>query len=183
MSLVKVESVQGNDLHVSGIDLVDGTPVLDIKPYIRKYDDPDCFEVSKQIDETSLPEGDILKVTQSPFESLHDEVAEIEFSPSCLNALSLFHGLNPAHINCDHCLEHMKSDQEVKSAICNILKSDPRSRYRKERCSDRMYFFSIDKVHVTSWFDTETGTVHVLKVKAEESVKKVDRVNTEEIST
>ncbi|XP_043193277.1 tRNA (adenine(37)-N6)-methyltransferase-like [Amphibalanus amphitrite] len=40
LSLVKLESVEGDTLHFSGHDLVDGTPVLDIKPYIREYDCP-----------------------------------------------------------------------------------------------------------------------------------------------
>ena len=32
-------SMEGNLLHVRGIDAVDGTPVLDIKPYIHRLDD------------------------------------------------------------------------------------------------------------------------------------------------
>lgn len=38
LSCVKLEKVEANDsgvkLHVSGVDLMDGTPILDIKPYI-----------------------------------------------------------------------------------------------------------------------------------------------------
>lgn len=33
MSVVRLESVKGRTLHFSGVDLVEGTPVLDIKPY------------------------------------------------------------------------------------------------------------------------------------------------------
>ena len=38
LSVVKIERVQGNDIYVSGVDLVDGTPVLDIKPYLPSSD-------------------------------------------------------------------------------------------------------------------------------------------------
>ncbi len=40
MSLVKLENVDTErlELQVSGLDLVDGTPVFDIKPYIQAYD-------------------------------------------------------------------------------------------------------------------------------------------------
>lgn len=38
LSVVKVERVVGNTIYVSGIDLIDGTPILDIKPYIRAHD-------------------------------------------------------------------------------------------------------------------------------------------------
>jgi tRNA-Thr(GGU) m(6)t(6)A37 methyltransferase TsaA len=34
ISVVRLESIDGNTLHISGIDMADGTPVLDIKPYI-----------------------------------------------------------------------------------------------------------------------------------------------------
>jgi tRNA (Thr-GGU) A37 N-methylase len=32
-----LERVDGLDLHVSGLDAVDGTPVLDIKPYMSEF--------------------------------------------------------------------------------------------------------------------------------------------------
>jgi tRNA-Thr(GGU) m(6)t(6)A37 methyltransferase TsaA len=38
LSVVRLRSVQGTTLHVSGIDLLDGTPVLDIKPYVPAFD-------------------------------------------------------------------------------------------------------------------------------------------------
>lgn len=37
-SLVKLEAVAGTHLNVSGVDLLDGTPILDIKPYIPYSD-------------------------------------------------------------------------------------------------------------------------------------------------
>ncbi len=39
LSTVKLESVEGNVIHISNIDVVDGTPLLDIKPYV-----PQLFE-------------------------------------------------------------------------------------------------------------------------------------------
>jgi tRNA-Thr(GGU) m(6)t(6)A37 methyltransferase TsaA len=38
LSLVELKAVRGNLLTVAGIDMVDGTPVLDIKPYIAEFD-------------------------------------------------------------------------------------------------------------------------------------------------
>lgn len=37
-SVVKVEKVEGNVLHVSEVDIIDGTPLLDIKPYVAEFD-------------------------------------------------------------------------------------------------------------------------------------------------
>lgn len=38
LSIVRLESVEGLTLHFTGNDMVDGTPVLDIKPYIPRFD-------------------------------------------------------------------------------------------------------------------------------------------------
>jgi tRNA-Thr(GGU) m(6)t(6)A37 methyltransferase TsaA len=38
ISIVKLTRVEGNSVFVKGIDILDGTPLLDIKPYIEKFD-------------------------------------------------------------------------------------------------------------------------------------------------
>ena len=38
VSIVKLKRVEGNKIFVHGIDILDGTPLLDIKPYIEKFD-------------------------------------------------------------------------------------------------------------------------------------------------
>ena len=40
MSTVELESVEGTTLFVRGLDAIDGSPVIDIKPYIPPYDVP-----------------------------------------------------------------------------------------------------------------------------------------------
>ncbi|KAM3962231.1 tRNA (adenine(37)-N6)-methyltransferase [Aphomia sociella] len=40
LSLVKIQSIEGNKIHFLGVDMVNGTPVLDVKPYIPQYDYP-----------------------------------------------------------------------------------------------------------------------------------------------
>ena len=38
LSVVRLLRVEGRILHVRGLDLINGTPILDIKPYIPDYD-------------------------------------------------------------------------------------------------------------------------------------------------
>ena len=38
LSVVRLMSVSGNTLKVNGIDVLDGTPLLDIKPYVPAFD-------------------------------------------------------------------------------------------------------------------------------------------------
>ncbi len=39
ISIVQVEKVEGNKIYVKGIDVLDDTPLLDIKPYIQNFDE------------------------------------------------------------------------------------------------------------------------------------------------
>ncbi len=38
MTIVRLDRIEGNCLHVSGIDILNGSPVIDIKPYIPDFD-------------------------------------------------------------------------------------------------------------------------------------------------
>jgi len=38
LSVVKICSVRGNELHFKEVDVLDQTPVLDIKPYVKYFD-------------------------------------------------------------------------------------------------------------------------------------------------
>ena len=38
ISVVKIQRIQGNKLYFSEVDMFDGTPLLDIKPYVKYFD-------------------------------------------------------------------------------------------------------------------------------------------------
>jgi tRNA-Thr(GGU) m(6)t(6)A37 methyltransferase TsaA len=38
LSVVRLDGIEGNILHIRDIDIVDGTPLLDIKPYVPAFD-------------------------------------------------------------------------------------------------------------------------------------------------
>jgi len=40
LSIVRLDRREGHILHVRGIDVLDGTPLLDIKPYVAAFDHP-----------------------------------------------------------------------------------------------------------------------------------------------
>merc|ERR1711971_1322493 len=54
LTLAKEEHVKGDTITMSGIDLIDGTPVLDIKPYIPAYD-----TVERSIEDLAEEDDDI----------------------------------------------------------------------------------------------------------------------------
>jgi tRNA (adenine37-N6)-methyltransferase len=46
ISVVRLENIEGSILHISNVDVVDGTPLLDIKPYIPHFDRDEGEDIS-----------------------------------------------------------------------------------------------------------------------------------------
>ncbi|MFA5253647.1 MAG: tRNA (N6-threonylcarbamoyladenosine(37)-N6)-methyltransferase TrmO [Methanoregula sp.] len=64
---VALERIEGNILHVSGLDLLDGTPILDIKPYIPAFD--------------SIPDAKTGWVTEDHLSKLAEVSAKVQETP------------------------------------------------------------------------------------------------------
>ncbi len=45
MSIVRLDRREGNILHIRDMDIVDGTPLLDIKPYVPMFDERDDVKI------------------------------------------------------------------------------------------------------------------------------------------
>lgn len=45
LSVVELVRVEGTTLHIRNVDMLDGTPVLDIKPYVPAFDGPENVRV------------------------------------------------------------------------------------------------------------------------------------------
>eukprot|EP00096_Caligus_rogercresseyi_P016826 TRINITY_DN9836_c0_g1_i1.p1 TRINITY_DN9836_c0_g1~~TRINITY_DN9836_c0_g1_i1.p1 ORF type:complete len:252 (-),score=52.50 TRINITY_DN9836_c0_g1_i1:50-805(-) len=143
LSLVRLVSVEGKTIRVSGIDLLDGTPVLDIKPYVPSYDNPQNKESN---------------------EEEHREESSVSLPPWISKSSSLKCSFT------HKALSELKAlgKEGLVSSVYSILEADPRSCYRKEKCSDKLYYFSHFGVHFTAWFDEDDNTVEVLKVKLDQ---------------
>ncbi|MCK5001040.1 MAG: tRNA (N6-threonylcarbamoyladenosine(37)-N6)-methyltransferase TrmO, partial [Anaerohalosphaera sp.] len=64
LSVVKIESIEKNQLHFSEVDVLDGTPVLDIKPYVKHFDVRDNVIsgwIDKHFQNTDMPNKTLLK--------------------------------------------------------------------------------------------------------------------------
>lgn len=65
LSIVRLLKVTGNILEVEGVDVLDGTPLIDIKPYVRQFDHRDEVK-SGWVDDQHL--GDIAEWNSTPKE-------------------------------------------------------------------------------------------------------------------
>lgn len=225
LTLARVEQVKGDTLVMSGVDLVDGTPVLDIKPFIPLYDTPggveeeayveeECDELPTDLtnneedelvnsspvnvpraakfsdkfeEEESAPRsskiskedcdrvgepvevrvpgwvGDPDEVRVPSWVGDPDEDLRVTFTPQAMSDL--------AELDVTQVCSWLASKEEVRGAVVDLLRADPRSVYRKNSCSDRLYFTTVDKVHVTAWYDPRRGGVmEVLRMVRADSV-------------
>lgn len=274
LSLTKLEKVEGDTLFLSGVDILDGTPVLDIKPFIPSYDIPSYNESSplnlqtscqsnevhykkpeehnaenwqrssdqefvlsvpenggensKQNDDINNMQDDFLICTSGVSDSstendetcdqeqtethstrkcceqaetnfkkllgdnivLSDELVlsncvdstskcsiaswvkappvsllDVSFTKRAQGELQRFHGNNSHEGKCQFCLSFLLSTHEAKLAIIKLLQQDPRSVYRRNNCADRLYYFCVDIMHITCWFDEDSPFTEVLKIK------------------
>lgn len=283
LTLAKLDKIEGSTLHLSGIDLLDGTPVLDIKPYIPSYDVPEINSVSSDenselqkntsVDPVDKSELNVVQNTELEIKSTNisaDEIintetnslvecvagnlkgdhfiddndispkAEIQSSnlqqsstenyfsddtvlnmlnnrtncqtqlyfdtkkivceinhetdkgmgiktdtsmEECSNprtktadwihsppidklsarftnyAMDQLNNFSSSSPNEDFRLKYLKSSKEVFQAVFDILCQDPRSVYRRKHCIDNLYYFVVDVVHVTAWFDGNNAEV------------------------
>jgi len=206
LSLARVEKVVDDTLYLLGVDMIDGTPILDVKPYIPIYDNPSqsafVDHESKHVEKEEIPESnstnvvkdittedqicqrdgegvieDNINPSNEPSTSdsiekrLQPKIEDLEssYTPGwigdpeddlqvCFTARSLT-DLHTIQISQSQLI---KDKVELLSIIREVLRSDPRSIYRKNRCSDRLYYTTVDNVHVSAWFDSRHDLMEVL---------------------
>ena len=45
ISIVNLIKIEGSKLYIQNLDIVDGTPLLDIKPYVPEFDHPENYKI------------------------------------------------------------------------------------------------------------------------------------------
>jgi len=64
LSIVKIKKIEANKLYFTEADVLDQTPVLDIKPYVKYFDSRDnvkCGWLDKHFKDGSVPNGTMLR--------------------------------------------------------------------------------------------------------------------------
>ncbi|TWW58739.1 tRNA (adenine(37)-N6)-methyltransferase [Takifugu flavidus] len=216
LTLAKLDKVVGDTLYLSDIDMIDGTPVLDVKPYIPEYDSPhtrkdldpqlhdlpscsaksltnvledvkiylnqsDCCQVGHASEDKAPvpPKTERLESTAGDLtfgEEAYSTIAgwirappvgslEVRFTPNAERELAEFLPSDFAGSGETNKpkFKFLHSTEEAAAAISGVLSADPRSVYRRNRCRDRLFFFTLDTAHVTCWFGD--GFAEVLQVR------------------
>ena len=133
LSLVRLEGVRGDTLRLSGVDIVDGTPILDVKPFLPFADTARDEPVSVAPWLRQMPTPDLRVVVS-------DEAA------------AQLRALLPA-------MRLLRDEAQARRAIEEVLVADPRSvHWRQQRASEE-YGFCIDTLNVVCRFDDGVATV------------------------
>ena len=195
LTLAKLESINGTKIHVSGIDLLKGTPILDIKPYIPDYDVPYGFlqmdptnehinlqtygDVSNSEIKTDL-QGDAVNNSSIDITNQDNDISPIKtpkwIGMRCHKVLITDRAISDIdYLVRTNALEVNR--EEVIESIKSVLQADPRSNYRKQKCSDRLYYFSLkNTIHITAWFDDNFTNMSENVVSTVESIAEVVKV-------
>jgi tRNA-Thr(GGU) m(6)t(6)A37 methyltransferase TsaA len=146
LSLVKLVGVQEDTLTFEGVDLVNGTPVLDVKPFIPTWDEPTQLGADYAAHQTPVHLPDWAQT-----QAIYEQGLNIRFTLRATKQLgSVFQGPRDSSAL-------LKNSENFMKVLGQLLAAEPRSRYRRDRCSDRLYFVELDGLHVTAWFDEEDG--------------------------
>ncbi|MCB9025086.1 MAG: tRNA (N6-threonylcarbamoyladenosine(37)-N6)-methyltransferase TrmO [Bdellovibrionaceae bacterium] len=90
LSLVEIDNVEGGGIWVRGIDLIEGTPVLDIKPYIPSVEAQpeahagwvqDLAENDIQLEWTAEAENNLIQLGQANLKLLIEETLQLDPRP------------------------------------------------------------------------------------------------------
>lgn len=64
LSVVQIEKIEANRMYFTQVDVLDQTPVLDIKPYVKYFDQRDnvrCGWLDKHFKDGNIPDSTVLK--------------------------------------------------------------------------------------------------------------------------
>jgi tRNA-Thr(GGU) m(6)t(6)A37 methyltransferase TsaA len=143
LSVVRIDKILDNKIFITGLDLVDGTPVLDIKPYIPSYD---------SIKDAIVPNW----IQDSVVKSLKD----VFWTEDAMKQLTQFVE--------NKTLEYYDNFDDIKNVISDIVKLDIRSSHQRNQANSlelQQYNFRIDILKVNFTFDgNDLATVQSISI-------------------
>ncbi|XP_052860349.1 tRNA (adenine(37)-N6)-methyltransferase [Anopheles cruzii] len=162
LSLVRLDKIEDSKVYFFGTDMVDGTPVLDIKPYIPQYDTPLKANDIGCNSSREAPDGEETTNTTQQISTSGPMSGPLPsvFVPNWV--------LNSSVLDVVFCLTASAQVQDLgitQASITDILKTDPRSVYVRTKYASDIYTFQLGRYTVTCKFNDQNSTVTVLQVR------------------
>lgn len=170
MSLVRLNKIEGSSIYFHGSDMVDETPVIDIKPYIPSYDSPQKLQDMNMSSPTNVsrsyrgePEGEEEEEAEAASSSSVEPKTKTETDVKVPNWVSNKNLLKV--IFSDNAIEQIAQLGVNQTSIEKILENDPRSVYVREKYLSQIYNFQLSGNNVICKFDDKQRTVNVLQIR------------------
>ncbi len=151
LTLCKFDRIENNEIFISCIDMVSGTPIIDIKPY-HHLESVDVFAPGMKYPDwiKNADKGIKAKVTILP----------------------------EAEKNLDDILSTKKlifysKKEELLPLIKGVLEIDPHSKYTKKKQGTLLYAFHLDKLNVIYEYNAQKGEIVVHEIEYSEEYKKL----------
>ena len=153
---------------MSGADLIDGTPVLDIKPYVAYADAPSPQADVRQpewvqaggaprlrVEVTEQARADLRAACGAAPPSLPPpppppRPAAVAAASAAAASASSVAAAAPAALRF-----FAGAPREAEAAIVQVLQADPRSVYRKQKCAGQLYRVCVDGLDAACRFGEE----------------------------
>ena len=133
LSLVRLEAVKADTLHLSGVDLVDGTPILDVKPFLPFADTArdEAVRIAPHFHQLPTPDLEVVLTAE---------------------AAAQLRDLVPA-------MRLLRDEAQARRAIEEVLVADPRSVHWRQQRATEEYGFCLDTLNVVCTFGEGVATV------------------------
>ena len=162
MSVVKLDKISASNnkvsIHISGLDLLDQTPVIDIKPYIAYSDIVSTSVVSSDIINTDLINTDLVTTNLTTTDKKCNPSADFAQSATISKlTVSFSHNAKQRLIvlNSQH--------PELETFISQVLAQDPRPAYKQNKSDDKIYGMTLYQFNIT-WKMMSLDQVQVIDI-------------------
>ncbi len=143
LTLCKLEKIENNEIYISCVDMVDGTPIIDIKPF-------------HHLESLNLNDVNI-KYPKWIMNAENEIKNQVIFSDESIKNLD--------YILSKYKLNFYDKKEDLITLIKGILEIDPHSKYTKKKKGNLLYAFHIDKLNVIYEFNSELKKIVVDEIE------------------
>ena len=157
LTLCKFNKIEGREIFISCVDMITGTPILDIKPY-HHLESVDVF-------------GNGIKYANWIYNSCQSKKCEVIIKEQAVkNIEEILEDKNNK-------LMFYDNKDELLALIKGVLEIDPHSKYTHKQEGDLLFGFHVDKLNVIYRYNAQTQKVIVEEVQYPEKYIKLRNKN------
>ena len=157
LTLCKFNKIEGREIFISCVDMITGTPILDIKPY-HHLESVDVFANGN-------------KYANWIYNSCQSKKCEVIIKDEAVN------NIEKILEDKDKKLIFYDKKEDLLKLIKGVLEIDPHSKYTHKQEGNLLYGFHVDKLNVIYRYNAQTNKVIVEEVQYSEKYIKLRNKN------